>query len=101
MIVCATALKIYTAITTIDEHDKIVAIRYKVSAFCHEPMNTVTSATKPLNPGNPKEHKPASTNTVEINGITFSKPPSCAVHLVCVRSYIIPIAAKKRAVINP
>jgi hypothetical protein len=48
-------------------------------------MNTVISATNPLVPGNPKEHNPATTNTVEMNGIAFSKPPSCSTIRVCVR----------------
>ena len=32
-----------------------------------------------------KEHNPATTNTVEMNGIAFSKPPSCSTIRVRVR----------------
>jgi len=84
MIVLPVALKIYTAVTTIDAQARIVANRYRVSGFCQEPMNTVISATNPLKPGNPKEHKPAITNMVEIKGITFNSPPNWATILVCV-----------------
>ena len=74
--VLPVARNIYTAVTTIDAADITVAARYTPSGFCQEPINTVISATNPLNPGSPKEHKPAITNTVEIKGMTFNKPPN-------------------------
>jgi len=87
--------------STIEAQANIVARRYISPARCQEPMKTVISATKPLRPGSPNEHKPASTNMVDTNGIIFINPPSRSTSLVCVRSYIIPMAAKKRAVITP
>ena len=41
----------------------MVAKRYQASGFCQAPMKTVISATNPLKPGKPNEHKPAMTKT--------------------------------------
>jgi hypothetical protein len=57
MIVCPVARRIYTAVITIDAQANIVARRYMPPGCCQEPMKTVISATKPLRPGSPSEHK--------------------------------------------
>ena len=51
----------YTAVITMDVQAMIVNTRWKVSVSWNAPTNTVISATNPLNPGRPREARPAIT----------------------------------------
>ena len=101
MMTLPMARKMYTAVTTMEAVAAIVATLCRVPPFSQLPINTIISATKPLKPGRPKEVRPAIINTVEINGMVLSKPPILSTMRVWVRSYTMPITAKKSAVIKP
>ena len=65
------------------------------------PTKTVISAMKPLNPGSPRLASPAMTYPTARNGIIFIRPRIWRMSRVWVRPYIIPMSAKKSAVMSP
>ena len=64
-------------------------------------MKVVNSATKPARPGRPSDARPATKNTVAMNGMRAANPPIMPTSRVCVRSYTRPTMLNSSPLYRP